>query len=179
LFKVSFGVTLDLESGKSLAVLGSVSELGEWSKKGVVHHMMWTKGNKWISRIPMDTSTRLFRYKYVIMENKGTTFVEFEKGIDHIADLDLAETDEDGTIYFNDTWEIYHLRFTVFSHEGDEQMVIDFKHANEGKIETMEMKRADRNDKWLWSKYGIDVVPWECFINMPNTSNNATGGFED
>jgi hypothetical protein len=32
-FQVQFNVTLDLPSGKSLAVLGSIEELGSWDKK--------------------------------------------------------------------------------------------------------------------------------------------------
>lgn len=51
------------------------------------------------------------------MEGKGSTFVEFEKGIDHIADLDLQGRDLDEIVYMNDVWQMYRLRFTVFSHE--------------------------------------------------------------
>ena len=168
-----------MENGKSLAVLGSIPELGAWDKKAVLHHMMWTKGNKWISRVPLETSARHFRYKYVIMEKMGTTFVDFERGVDKIADLDVASKEEDGSIYFNDNWQQYLLRFTVFSHEGGDQMMLDFKHEKDGKIETMNMYRSDREDQWLYAKYGIDVVPWECFINMQNLENSATGEFQE
>lgn len=86
-------------------MLGSIYELGSWNKKNITHHLMWTKGNKWISRTPLETSCEHFRYKYVIMQNKGSTFVEYEKGIDKIADLDLIEPDSsDDILYLFDVW---------------------------------------------------------------------------
>lgn len=113
------------------------------------------------------------------MDNQGSTFVEYERGIDKIADLDLAEPDFDQIIYLNDVWQQYHLKFTVFSYEGDEQMLLDFKHEKDGKIQTMQMKRSSRPDKWLYSKYGMNVIPWECHINLANHENSETGEFKD
>ena len=47
-------------------------------------------------------------------------------------------------------------------------MMLDFKHEKDGKIETLEMHRSKREDKWLFAKYGVHVVPWECQIGMTN-----------
>lgn len=182
MYQVQFNVTLDLDPGKTLAVLGSTPELGEWNKKQVSHHMMWTKGNKWISRYPLETSTVHFRYKYVIMEDKGTNLFEYEKGIDKIADLDLQGKDDvDEIVYLYDIWQMYRLKFSVFTHIGGDtdQMVMDFKYHKGDKYETMTMERSKNKNTWLNTKYGGNVVPWECYYDMENLKNNEEGDFQE
>lgn len=74
---------------------------------------------------------------------------------------------------------MYRLRFTIFSHEEDEEMVMDFKRINSNEVETMKMKRSEKQESWLESKYGMNVIPWECYYDMPNLDNDASGGFRD
>lgn len=106
-------------------------------------------------------------------------FKEYERGIDRIADLAIAETGPDGSVAYNDVWQQYKLKFTVFSHEGDDnQMVMDFIHLSDGRTRTVQMSRANRGDKWMFSKFGIHVVPWECNMKMDNLLNSATGEFQ-
>lgn len=106
-------------------------------------------------------------------------FKEYERGIDRIADLNVAEVSRDGTIHYDDIWQQYNLKFSVFSHEGDdEKMVMDFRHDSSGATRSLEMMRSSRKDKWMFNKYGIEVVPWECSIDMSNLQNSATGEFK-
>lgn len=170
-------MTYETVMGESIAVLGSSDELGKWNKKAILYHLQWTDGHRWVSKEPLLTSSQHFRYKYVVCHDMK--FKEYERGIDRIADLAIAEVSHDGTIYYNDVWQLYSLKFTVFSHEGDDdQMVMDFIHQSDGQTRTIRMNRSIRDDKWMFSKFGIPVVPWECNMKMDNLLNSSTGEFQ-
>lgn len=105
-------------------------------------------------------------------------FKEYEKGIDKVAELDIAEVSKDGTIHYDDVWQQYQVQFSVFSHQGDDdQMALDMRHASGGQVKTLTMRRAVRIDRWMFDKYGIDVIPWEVSMDMENLVNSATGEF--
>jgi hypothetical protein len=109
-----FSVIYETVPGESIAVVGSVKELGAWDKQNIIHHLRWTNGHKWVSEKPLITTQQHFRYKFVLCHQMN--FKDYEKGIDRIADLGIAEVSSDGTIYLNDVWQEYQLKFTVFSH---------------------------------------------------------------
>jgi hypothetical protein len=70
--------------------------LGGW-KKGSVIRLKWTDGHIWTNEQPIYLSysplkANYFTYKYVKLD-KNHNFVNFEEGIDRIADLDLLKDD--------------------------------------------------------------------------------------
>lgn len=54
-FKVTFQIKYQTVPGESLAVLGSIPELGNWEKKSILHHLKWTDGHVWVSEKPLIT----------------------------------------------------------------------------------------------------------------------------
>lgn len=51
--------------------------------------MKWTEGHNWVSVNPLITNAFFFQYKYAILENEGSELVEWENGVDKIADLEI------------------------------------------------------------------------------------------
>jgi|TARA_B110000285_G_scaffold103158_1_gene117378 hypothetical protein len=74
------------EIGESIAVLGSIQELGAW--KDYKHHLKWTEGHNWVSEKPIETKNSCFFYKYVLLQDL-TEFKGWERGMDRIADLKI------------------------------------------------------------------------------------------
>ena len=89
-YSINFEVKYETKYGETIAVLGSTRELGAWDKTNVIHHLKWTAGHVWKSEEPLIPSQAYFRYKYVKMDQHGKRFVDYERGIDRIADLAIA-----------------------------------------------------------------------------------------
>ena len=77
--------------GESVAVLGSIPELGSWKEHK--HHLKWTDGHYWVSEKPIITRNSCFFYKYIVLQDlkdqKG-----WEGGMDRCADLKLLPSSE-------------------------------------------------------------------------------------
>lgn len=84
MFSVTFSIHYPTELGESIAVLGSVEELGKW--KEYKHHLKWTEGHNWVSTVPLVTKSQSFFYKYILLQDL-TEFKGWETGMDRIADL--------------------------------------------------------------------------------------------
>ena len=86
-YQITFRVHKEVNYGETLCVLGSIPELGNW--KEFKHHMKWSEGNIWESITPLSTHSFYFQYKYTLLEDKGTRQIDWEKGVDRLADLEL------------------------------------------------------------------------------------------
>jgi hypothetical protein len=128
-----------------MGVCGSTPELGEW--KECLAPMKWTEGNIWKLIVPLRVSKLYFKYKYVIVE--GGKIVQWEKGIDRLADLaicpeinidgsskfqtsekspmykqsmkqSMGVNDQEKLVSIHDNWEQIIIRFTIYTPEDGE-----------------------------------------------------------
>ena len=97
-YSVTFQLKFETTYGETIAVLGSTKELGGWDKTNVIYHLKWTEGHVWKSEVPLSPSMNYFRYKYVKMDQHGKRFVNYERGIDRIADLSICQGVQRGNI---------------------------------------------------------------------------------
>lgn len=86
-YAVMFSIQYECKLGQTMGVCGSTPELGEWKQCNAI--MKWTEGNIWKLTTPLHVSKRYFKYKYVIVE--GGKMVQWEKGIDRLADLAICQ----------------------------------------------------------------------------------------
>ena len=111
----------------------------------------------------MVTKSNKFFYKYVLLDEGK--MVKWEMGIDRIADLSILpekSKDRDARHYeMNDVWQQFSIRFSVFDPFGDANDSLWLESPTVGKID---MKRSSKTSGWLESKYGKNIVTWECTI---------------
>jgi hypothetical protein len=81
--------------GESIAVLGSIPELGVW--KDIKVHLKWSDGHVWKLETPIKTNYSYFQYKYVLLD--GGKLVSWERGIDRIIDLRALPESYATTVY--------------------------------------------------------------------------------
>ena len=86
-YEVNFKVYYKTKHGESLCVLGSTPELGSWKEYRC--HMKWTEGHIWVLEKPLITNHYYFQYKYILLDGDKTKFMNWERGIDRIADLEI------------------------------------------------------------------------------------------
>ena len=84
-FKVLFSVPFETKLGESIAVVGSLKELGRW--KHIKVNLTWTEGHIWKLLKPLEVCEQIFSYKYALVENKK--IVKLESGIDRLVDCGL------------------------------------------------------------------------------------------
>ena len=92
-YTVTFRIKRECGHGESLCVLGSIPELGNW--KEFKHHLRCKGDNVWESITPVTTHSFYFQYKYSLMTEKGTKQIDWEKGVDRLADLVLMPDQDD------------------------------------------------------------------------------------
>lgn len=83
-YALHFAIKYETRVGETLAVVGSLKELGSW--KDYNCHLIWTEGHIWRSGRPIIVRESYFEYKYVHL-NEGEV-VGWEEGVNRIADLD-------------------------------------------------------------------------------------------
>lgn len=104
--------------------------------------MKWTDGHIWESITPLVTHSYYFQYKYALLEKNGTELINWEKGVDRLADLEimpdhtqakqtslyntplsgpeLSQMNNQSTtsgikqVQYNDVWEQYNMSFTIW-----------------------------------------------------------------
>lgn len=125
---MKLSVKYETKMGQSIAVLGSIPELGNWTEVKV--NMKWTTGHEWVMEQPVRIRSAVyFKYKYVLIEEGK--LVLWERGIDRLIDLvDLADSmilssqlpHYNSSPYGNvvsvslaDSWEKMKVHFSVFS----------------------------------------------------------------
>lgn len=64
-FKVLFSVPYETKLGESIAVVGSLKELGRW--KDIKVNLTWTEGHVWKLLSPLEVSEQVFSYKYALV----------------------------------------------------------------------------------------------------------------
>lgn len=83
-YALHFSIFYETRVGQTLAVVGSLKELGQW--KDYNCHLIWTDGHIWRSGRPIIVRESYFEYKYVLLDNDEV--VGWEEGVNRIADLD-------------------------------------------------------------------------------------------
>lgn len=90
------------------------------------------------------TNQYYFQYKYSILTDNATKQVDWEKGVDRLADLELMPDMEDQEaalkgvqvlgnednskkVAYHDVWEQYRMCFTVFHPEDDSKDLWSFE----------------------------------------------------
>lgn len=173
---VTFSIFYETRVGESLCVTGSIQELGLW--KEYKCHLVWTEGHIWVSEAPIITKSNKFFYKYVLLDEGK--MVKWEMGIDRIADLSILPEKSKGKearhYELNDVWQQFNVRFSVFDAFGDANDSLWLESPTLGKVD---MKRSSKTTGWLESKYGKNVVVWECTIKQSNDFLNTEGEFHD
>lgn len=140
-YSVTFRVQIKVNFGETICVLGSIPELGKW--KEYKHHLKWTDGHIWESIVPLSTHSFYFQYKYALLDKNGTELINWEKGVDRLADLEimpdhsqvrntgmyhanalttseLSSINKESTssgikqVHYNDVWEEYNMSFTIW-----------------------------------------------------------------
>jgi hypothetical protein len=95
-YQVTFRVQIKVNFGETICVLGSIPELGKW--KEFKYHLQWTEGDVWESITPLVTHSFYFQYKYALLEEKGTKLINWEKGIDRLADMEIMPDHKQGHV---------------------------------------------------------------------------------
>ena len=74
---IKFEIKFDTKLGESLAVIGSLNELGLWKENRALK-MEWNPGNIWKSCIYLNNYNNIidFEYKFIILENGQIKFWE-------------------------------------------------------------------------------------------------------
>ena len=184
-FEVTFRMPYETKMGESIAVLGSIEKLGLW--KDIRYHLTWTEGHMWVSKEPLVVECCYFQYKYVLVEEDQLK--AWERGIDRIADFEIEQdptlreaaglekvnffqsstfghqNGKNESVSLNDEWEILYLKFSIFTGENDDakEMFLDLKMQQGDQLKKMS-KIPRGKTGWMKSKYGKNVVPWECTI---------------
>ena len=173
-----------------MCILGSIPELGDW--KEFKYHLV-RKGDVWESQQPLYTHNFFFRYKYAIMEENGTKQVDWEKGVDRLADLELMPDMQNGNssaimsgnapltgkdlvmmnkhsgsvgikvVHYDDTWEQYKMCFTIW--HPTEDLNGNWMLEN-NKTRDVEVSRVCKEIDWMDIKYGKDVAPVQFIITV-------------
>ena len=86
-YAVMFKIKYQTNYGESLCVVGSNEQLGLW--KNYKCHLKWTEGHVWISERPLflKSTDAIFEYKYCLLWEDDQRLLNFEKGVERIADL--------------------------------------------------------------------------------------------
>ena len=131
-FKVLFQVPFETKLGESIAVVGSIKELGRW--KDVKVNLTWTEGHVWKLLKPLEMSEQIFMYKYALIQDGKIK--KLESGIDRLVDCCLKwevtslsgnsnvsheqlENEKRGITQMIDTWEQMTIKFSIYTAKND------------------------------------------------------------
>lgn len=80
----------------------------------------------------------------------------------------------------NDEWEILYLKFSIFTGENDDakEVFLDLKMQEGDQLKPM-AKVPRGKAGWMKAKYGKNVVPWECTVQLGNTNGDKFGQWKD
>lgn len=76
------------KEGQSIAISGSLDGIGMWKK---FTELQWTQGDIWVTKEPISSNVHFFRYKYVLFDKVEKKLIQWERGIDRIADMAILE----------------------------------------------------------------------------------------
>ena len=131
-YSVTFKIKMETKMGESMAVVGSLNELGRWKNFNQAK-MKWTTGHIWVITLEIPKTNTVFMYKYVKVVNGNAD--SWEQGYNRIADLLSLHQVQNGTseepikvseVTLNDIWESYTVNFSIYYPiEEDEKMRIN------------------------------------------------------
>eukprot|EP00922_Rhytidocystis_sp_ex-Travisia-forbesii_P043302 GHVS01064624.1.p1 GENE.GHVS01064624.1~~GHVS01064624.1.p1 ORF type:complete len:232 (-),score=29.97 GHVS01064624.1:254-949(-) len=107
---VTFTVKVDTRFGQNVHIVGSSSQLGNWSTTGSVP-MEWSPGNIWTATVNFagnsasEPAGGTSEYKYIVKESDGG-HVDWEYGDNHILDRTepAALENREGHVVKSDVW---------------------------------------------------------------------------
>lgn len=76
------------KEGQSIAISGSIPALGDWK---VFTELQRTNGDFWVNMEPIMSDIHFYRYKYVLFDSNQKALIQWERGIDRIADLGVLD----------------------------------------------------------------------------------------
>lgn len=125
----------------------------------------------------MVTHSYYFQYKYALLEEKGTKLINWEIGIDRLADMEIMPDHKQGNVmqgtalsgpdlytvnqasmtsgikyvHYNDVWETYNMSFTIWHPQDDysDEWIFDNNRASD-----VTMHKVPRQIEWMDVKYG-------------------------
>lgn len=178
--------------GESLCVVGDIEELGQW--KQFTCQMKWTEGHVWVLENLLVKSKPFFNYKYVLLKDDKPHI--WERGENRIADLRVlpdmnsqdaalmnninifqdanhAEVKDSKKVEIVDHWEQFTVKFSIYfpiEQNPAESMHIcgsvDQLGSEKNTVQMLRASSSPDQQKWLLSKYGREVTPWECTIRV-------------
>lgn len=187
-YGVVFKIRYKTKIGEKLCVVGSIHTLGNWTEFKC--HLTWTNDHVWTSVKPVLISEQedIFQYKYVVLHENDHRLLDFEKGLDRVADLkilpEIKSPKEDNVIKnveLVDTWEKFKLKLSVFYPQQDQIDVISVRGScpelggwNAIKDEDIldsnkiKMNQPGKYEIYYQEKYGKDARPWELNMTLLN-----------
>lgn len=161
-YAVRFSIPYETIVGESVAVIGSLEELGQWKEYKV--HLQWTAGHVWQSIEPLLVTQPYFQYKYVLLQDGET--IKRESGVRRVADLTVLPEQQPQIVEFvptesnqlrknvvlRDEWESYKVQFTLYDPLYDQEDEMYLEH-DSGR-QTVKMHRTVNPEPCLISKYG-------------------------
>lgn len=187
-YAVTFQIFYETVFGQTVAVIGSTKQLGNWQK--YLCKLKWTEGHIWKSEEPLEMQESRFEYKYVLLNEDDQENIQWEQGVNRIADLNILpnmvrkskkgqrtprEVDSVKHILLNDDWEQFKVRFTLFDPKyeiGDEMWLIPDSLSG---LDQIQMNRTMIQENWLKAKYGVSLDLWEGFLTLQNQNGDSTG----
>lgn len=166
--------------------------------------MQWTDGHIWESITPLVTHSYYFQYKYSLLDKNGTELINWEKGVDRLADLEImpdhSQAKQTGLyntplsgpelsmmnkssttsgikqVHYNDVWEQYNLSFTIWHpiENMHEEWIFDNNKAHD-----IQMHKLPRQINWMDVKYGKAMQPVQCTMKMDQRSGSNIGMFQN
>ena len=160
--------------------------------------MRWTEGHIWVLEEPLIVSVPWFSYKYILLSDEKKKVDKWEAGIDRIAELRLLPSvgpSKNAALFsdskspsalkalalkdlihvaIHDEWESFFLKFSLFypMDENSEELIME---TNRTGSDILNLTRSTLPMKWLSTKYGMEMRPWECIIKMPNSTSGDCG----
>ena len=88
-YAVNFSVHYHTNFGEYVSVVGSIEQLGYW--KEFKCRLAWSGDHNWVSSQPLliGSNQEIFQYRYVLLKEDHDRPVDWEKGVDRIADLKI------------------------------------------------------------------------------------------
>ena len=110
--KIIFNIQYNTLFGQEIAISGSSYKLGNWDKNNLFF-LNWTKGNKWIGALDIDSDYEDFEFKFVLCYDKN--IICWEPG-------------ENNNVYFtallNEIKEFQKGKFNKYEYEYNQDEVI-------------------------------------------------------
>ena len=187
-YQVHFRVQHKCEGNQTLALLGSLPELGNW--KTATCKLKWQPGDYWVTEKPIETAKFFFTYKYVLWDKNSDKLISWERGIDRIADLEVLPHVVNSKLGFNfnqvtgkdmkhceidDIYEAFTCVFSVNFPESEDLSDVMTLNGKAGVINSMAMYKDTEKTHWMPIKYGKPMAPWKITVVMPNTESGENG----